>query len=70
MEKRVSDGFHYYHFLQSAANTQRKPERTAAEMPEAPGLPVIVHAAPESKPRNPKNLRRRWRNWRARPART
>ena len=69
MEKNSSDSFHYYHFLHSAKNARRKAKASETEMPEAPGLPVIVESSPESTPLRTK-LRRRWRDWRARAART
>lgn len=77
LEKRCSDSFPYYHFLQNAENSQRSAAAAAStaastavstavstdsELPQAPGLPVIVRQASE-----PAAMRvgskRRWLSW-------
>ena len=46
LEKRCSDSFPYFHFLQSAENSERA-TRADAALPQALGLPVIVRPASE-----------------------
>jgi type II secretory pathway predicted ATPase ExeA len=61
MEKRCSDSFPYYHFLHSAENSERS-KSANPELPQAPGLPVIV--PPASKPgRLRTGSKRRWLSW-------
>jgi hypothetical protein len=62
MEKRCSDSFHYYHFLRTAKDAERKAAAVPTELPEAPGLPVIVHSASEP----PRGLKRSWQRLRGR----
>ena len=61
MEKHCSDSFPYYHFLHSAENSKRA-EPAKSELPQAPGLPVILR--PESEPsRLRSGSMRRWLKW-------
>jgi type II secretory pathway predicted ATPase ExeA len=66
MEKRCSDSFPYYHFLHSAESSERS-QPAKSELPQAPGLPVIMRSA--SQPARPRvGSKRRWLNWFSRTA--
>jgi hypothetical protein len=62
LEKRCTDSFPYYHFLHSAENAER-PETTNKELPQAPGLPVIIHAPTETSSVRRGSSKRRWLSW-------